>query len=196
MESRKRNQYGTSQCTLQKRQGWYWWQQPGDHPPQRGWSVFPYMHYWFSPRWQITSSSASDLIVTKALITMNVEKGEPWIPWTAKTDWEFIDRALYFKHQLYVPELACHNLIKSLWVPCQGIQGILLHTSAHAEELLVAWDVHFLVKVHLGMRQLPSGQGKHSSHGAQTLPIGHWNFPPIFFHISRPYLGAAWLPWF
>ena len=29
---------------------------------------------------KITSSSASDLIVTKALATMNVKKGEPWIP--------------------------------------------------------------------------------------------------------------------
>ena len=29
---------------------------------------------------KITSSSASDLIVTKALTTMNDKKGEPWIP--------------------------------------------------------------------------------------------------------------------
>ena len=47
---------------------------------------------------RITSSSASDPIVTKALTTMKDEKGEPWIPQTTKMDWEFIDRALYFKH--------------------------------------------------------------------------------------------------
>ena len=47
---------------------------------------------------KITSSSTSDPIVTKALATMNNEKGEPWIPRTTKTDWEFMDGALYFKH--------------------------------------------------------------------------------------------------
>ena len=29
---------------------------------------------------------------------MNDEKGEPWIPQTAKTGWEFVGGALYFKH--------------------------------------------------------------------------------------------------
>ena len=35
---------------------------------------------------KITLSSASNLIVTKALTTMNDEKGVSWIPQTAKTD--------------------------------------------------------------------------------------------------------------
>ena len=47
---------------------------------------------------KITSSSASDPMVTKALTAMNDEKGEPWIPQTTKTDWEFTDGVLYFKH--------------------------------------------------------------------------------------------------
>ena len=47
---------------------------------------------------KIITSSSSDPIVTKALVAMNDKTGEPWIPQTAKTDWEFIDGALYFKH--------------------------------------------------------------------------------------------------
>ena len=38
---------------------------------------------------KITSLSSPDPIVTKALTAMNDEAGEPWIPCTAKTDWEF-----------------------------------------------------------------------------------------------------------
>ena len=45
---------------------------------------------------------------------MNDDSGEPWIPCTNKTDWEFSDGALYFKHQLYIPESACLDLVKSL----------------------------------------------------------------------------------
>ena len=63
---------------------------------------------------KIAASSTLDPIVIKALVAMNEETGEPWIPWTTKTDWEFMDGMLYFKHQLYIPELACHNLVKSL----------------------------------------------------------------------------------
>ena len=47
---------------------------------------------------KITLSSTSNPIMTKALTAMNDEKGEPWILQTTKTDWEFIDGALYFKH--------------------------------------------------------------------------------------------------
>ena len=43
---------------------------------------------------KISSSSASDPIIAKALAAMNDESGEPWIPQTTKTDWEFIDGAL------------------------------------------------------------------------------------------------------
>ena len=63
---------------------------------------------------KIASSSSSDPIVTKALAAMNDETGEPWIPQTTKTDWEFTNRALYFKHQLYIPEPTHHDLVKSL----------------------------------------------------------------------------------
>ena len=55
---------------------------------------------------------------------MNDEKGEPWISQTTKMDWEFTDGALYFKHWLYVPELACHDLVKSLHeLPTRGHEG-------------------------------------------------------------------------
>ena len=63
---------------------------------------------------KISSSSTNDLIVTKALTAMNNESSEPWIPRTTKEDWEFIDDVLYFKYCLYIPELACHELVKSL----------------------------------------------------------------------------------
>ena len=77
---------------------------------------------------KISLSSTSDPIITKALATMNDKRGEPWIPWTTKTDWEFIGGALYFKHWLYVPEPARHDLIKSLHeLPTGGHEGFF-HT--------------------------------------------------------------------
>ena len=71
---------------------------------------------------KISSSSVSNLI--KALAAMNNESGEPWIPQTAKTNWEFIDGALYFQHHLYIPEPAHHDLVKSLHkFPARGHKG-------------------------------------------------------------------------
>ena len=73
---------------------------------------------------KISSLTAQDPIITKALATMNNEGGEPWIPRTAASDWEFIDNSLYFKHRLYVPEPAHHNLVKSLHnSPIGGHEG-------------------------------------------------------------------------
>ena len=73
---------------------------------------------------KISSSSASNPIVTKALAVMNNESSEPWIPQTAKTDWEFVNSTLYFKHHLYMPELAHHDLVKSLHKsPAGGHEG-------------------------------------------------------------------------
>ena len=86
-----------------------------------------YYHIWAidtTPAKKITLSSPSNPLVTKALATMNDEKGEPWISQTTKMDWEFADGALYFKHWLYVPELACHDLVKSLHkLPTRGHEG-------------------------------------------------------------------------
>ena len=73
---------------------------------------------------KISSSSANNPIVTKALTAMNDDSGKPWIPQTAKTDWEFVDNALYFKNRLYIPEPACHELMKSLHEsPMGGYKG-------------------------------------------------------------------------
>ena len=47
---------------------------------------------------KISLSSVLDPIITKALAAMNDTSREPWIPRTNKTDWEFSDGALYFKH--------------------------------------------------------------------------------------------------
>ena len=63
---------------------------------------------------KISSSSEGDLIVTKALAAMNNDSGKPWIPQTTAADWKFIDNSLYFKHRLYVPEPARHDLVRSL----------------------------------------------------------------------------------
>ena len=73
---------------------------------------------------KISSSSASHPVITKALAAMNDASSEPWIPQTNQTDWEFTDGVLYFKHQLYIPEPAHLNLIKSLHEsPASGHKG-------------------------------------------------------------------------
>ena len=73
---------------------------------------------------KISSSSTKDPIITKALTTMSNDGGEPWIPQTTATDWKFIDNALYFKHHLYIPEPACHNLVSMLHEsPTRGHEG-------------------------------------------------------------------------
>ena len=73
---------------------------------------------------KISSSSAQDPIITKALAAMNHNSGEPWIPRTTAADWKFIDNSLYFKHRLYVPEPAHHDLVRSLHEsPAGGHEG-------------------------------------------------------------------------
>ena len=73
---------------------------------------------------KISSSSAQDPIITKALAAMNHDSSEPWIPWTTAADWKFIDNSLYFKHRLYIPEPACHNLVRLLHKsPAGGHEG-------------------------------------------------------------------------
>ena len=73
---------------------------------------------------KISSSSTEDPIVMKALTAMNNKSHEPWIPRTVAADWKFIDNTLYFKHCLYVPEPAHHDLVKSLHKsPARGHEG-------------------------------------------------------------------------
>ena len=73
---------------------------------------------------KISSSTAQDPIVTKALAAMNHDDSEPWIPQTMVADWEFTNDSLYFKHRLYIPEPACHDLVKSLHnSPAGGHEG-------------------------------------------------------------------------
>ena len=55
---------------------------------------------------------------------MNHDNGKPWIPWTTAVDWKFIDNSLYFKHRLYIPEPARHDLVQSLHEsPARGHEG-------------------------------------------------------------------------
>ena len=73
---------------------------------------------------KISSSSTEDPIISKALAAMNSDSREPWIPHTMAADWEFINNSLYFKHCLYIPEPACHDLVKSLHdSPTGGHEG-------------------------------------------------------------------------
>ena len=83
---------------------------------------------------KITSSSSLDPVVIKALAAMNDETAEPWIPWTAKTNWEFTDGALYFKHWLYILEPACHDLVKSLHESSAGGHKGFFHTLHHMQQ--------------------------------------------------------------
>ena len=73
---------------------------------------------------KISSSTVQDPIITKALAAMNRDASEPWIPRTTAADWEFANDSLYFKHRLYIPELARHDLVKSLHnSPAGGHEG-------------------------------------------------------------------------
>ena len=73
---------------------------------------------------KISSLSAEDPVISKALTAMNSDSGEPWIPHTTAVDWDFIDSSLYFKHRLYIPEPARHDLIKTLHnSPAGGHEG-------------------------------------------------------------------------
>ena len=73
---------------------------------------------------KISSSSTGDPIVTKALAAMNHDSSEPWIPQMTAADWKFIDNSLYFKHCLYIPESARHDLVRSLHEsPAGGHEG-------------------------------------------------------------------------
>ena len=73
---------------------------------------------------KISSSMAQDPIITKVLAAMNLDNSEPWIPRTTAADWEFINNSLYFKHHLYIPEPARHDLVKSLHnSPTRGHEG-------------------------------------------------------------------------
>ena len=77
-----------------------------------------------TPAKKISSSTAQDPIVTKALAAMNYDGSEPWIPRTTAADWKFINNSLYFKLRLYIPEPACHDLVKSLHnSPTGGHEG-------------------------------------------------------------------------
>ena len=70
----------------------------------------------------------------KALMAMVGDNIDPWLPHTTKEDWEFEDSLLYFKHHLYIPEVAHHQLVQGAW-------GILLYPSLASEGLLVARNV-------------------------------------------------------
>ena len=73
---------------------------------------------------KISNSSMSDPIITKALAAMNNADIDPWLPWTTKEDWKFEDSKLYFKHPLYIPGEARHQLVTGVHeFPAGGHSG-------------------------------------------------------------------------
>ena len=65
-----------------------------------------------------------DPVISKALVAMHGDSKEPWIPNSTAADWEFSNNSLYFKHRLYIPEPAHHDLVKSLHnSPTGGHEG-------------------------------------------------------------------------
>ena len=73
---------------------------------------------------KISSSTSDDPIISKALAVMNKDTKESWFPNSSMNDWEFSDGSLYFKHRLYIPESARHDLVKSLHnSPTGGHEG-------------------------------------------------------------------------
>ena len=73
---------------------------------------------------KISSSTTDDPIVSKALAAMDKDTKEPWLPHSTAADWEFSNGSLYFKHRLYIPEPARHELVKSLHnSPAGGHEG-------------------------------------------------------------------------
>ena len=73
---------------------------------------------------KMSSLSTEDPIIIKALAAMNNDSSKPWIPQTTAANWKFIDNSLYFKHHLYVPESARHDLVTSLHEsPTRGHEG-------------------------------------------------------------------------
>ena len=61
---------------------------------------------------KITSSSVSDPLVLDAM--KNLCNGSPLFPHSSVTNWYFDGSLLYFKNCLYIPPIACHDLITSI----------------------------------------------------------------------------------
>ena len=59
---------------------------------------------------KISNSSTSNPIIVKALVVMNNANINLWLSQTTKEDWRIEDSKLYFKHHLYIPEEAQHQL--------------------------------------------------------------------------------------
>ena len=59
---------------------------------------------------------------------------DPWLPQTTKEDWKFENENLYFKHYLYIPEEAQHQLVTNIHEPpARGHGGFF-------------WTLHLLQK--------------------------------------------------
>ena len=75
---------------------------------------------------KITSSSTSDPLVLDTL--KHLSFGSPLLPCSSVTDWHFSDSCLYFKHCLYVPPDARHDLVASIHSSLASGHGGFFHT--------------------------------------------------------------------
>ena len=82
---------------------------------------------------KISSSSSSDPLIVSAL--QNLSIGSPLFPRSSLSDWHFSDSLLYFKNRLYIPAIACHDLVSS--VHSSLAAG---HSGFFCTYTLLSWD--------------------------------------------------------
>ena len=61
---------------------------------------------------KITSSTSTDSLVLDTLKNLSIDS--PLFPCSSLADWHFSDSCLYFKHCLYIPPDARHDLVTSI----------------------------------------------------------------------------------
>ena len=75
---------------------------------------------------KITTSSPSDPLVISTLQGLSMDS--PLFPCSSLTNWHFSDSKLYFKNHLYIPPVACQDLISSVHSSLASGHGGFFHT--------------------------------------------------------------------
>ena len=120
----------------------------------------------------------------KALMAMVGDNIDPWLPHTTKEDWEFEDSLLDFKHHLYIPEVAHHQLVQGAW-------GILLYSSLASEGLLVARNVCTPPKIYHRGCPVSVSQGQHPSYNLLCFLLPPSSLTPMPLPLTHLHLVFA-----
>ena len=75
---------------------------------------------------KITSLTPSNPLVLDALC--NLSAGSPLFPLSSAADWHFSDSKLYSKNCLYIPPVACHDLVSTIHLSRASSHGGFFHT--------------------------------------------------------------------